>query len=68
MNYVYMNTQSIKCIQRSSRAKLCYLRPRKKKSGVVVSFAKVRIRASGGDRNQTVVETQDLGKIDGGKL
>ena len=62
-----MNTQSIKCIQRSSRDKLGHFRPQKKKSRVFVSSAEVRIRASGGDRNQTVVEAQDIVEIDGGQ-
>ena len=61
-----MSTQSIKCIQRSSMAKFGYLRPRKKKSRVVVSSAEVLIRSSGGDRDHTVVEDQDRVEIDGG--
>ena len=67
LGYVYMNTQSIKCIKRSSRGKLGYLRPQKKKSRVVVSSAEVRIRASGGDRNHTAVEAQDLVELTGDK-
>ena len=62
-----MNTQSIKCIKRSSRGKLGYLRPQKKKSRVVESSTEVRIRSSGGDWNQTVVEAQDLVENDGGQ-
>ena len=63
-----MNTLSIKCIQKSSRAKVGYLRPRKKKSRVVVSSVEVRTGASGGDKNQIVVEAQDLVEIDGGQV
>ena len=58
LGYVYMNTQSMKCIQRSNRPKLGYLRPRKNTSRVVVSSAEVRTTASGGDSNQTVVKAR----------